>query len=232
VSITTRATGPDDQAASWISDPATSEAEIARRGLTGWPQLAAAMARTPKGPVLLTAITGALTDARGRGLIYGRWAPNIEAARIVMAGLLAEPELTAQHLAALAGVYVLGHEFVTAVVTHRNVDPVTVVDALWGRSAAVASAATAAGAGTLPLAVVWARRFHPDSDYRSRLRRRRIRAEVYATAARWESWAGGQQGRVEFLIGHYLEFAVESDPVAEAGLLAAGDALFAAPVKG
>jgi len=183
------------------------------------------MIRTPKGPALLTALTDALGDALGDGLIYGRWAPNTTAARAVMGALLAEPELTAKHLAALAGISVLGNEFTTALVTHPNIEAAIVVDTLWYRAGWIAATATGE-TGMLPLAVAWTRRFHSDLDYHRRLRRRRIRAQAQATATRWEHWAVGQQPRIEFLARNYLQFVTEAD------LLSAGDALFAPPAQG
>lgn len=225
MSTTTRATEPQDHGATWITDPATTEDGIARRGIRGWTHLAAAMTRTPKGPVLLSALVKALTYETANGPTY----TEPDACRI-MDQLLSEPDLGAKHLAALAGVRMLaGAQFVTDLVTHPNTSPETVVDTLWGRHASFAKPCVEAGAGALPLAVVWAQRHHASGEYHSCLRRRRIRNEIYATATRWNTWADGQPGKIDFLASHWHDFRDEADPDAETNLLAAGDALFAAP---
>jgi len=198
------------------------EVTIARLGIHTVAEMDAAMARNPKGPVLLGALLDFFTDA-GAGL--GLDDHIVE--------LLAEPALTAPHLASATTVMYRRHgpayaRLAAAICSHRLASPHTIIGALWNAQAPLHQDIARARGDLLPVATGWVRRTEPDDTGYANVRELAAGAKgalIADTAATWSRWAGTAPARTAFLIASCGAFDTCEQ------LLAAGAAVTAAPAR-
>ena len=210
----------DDDRRARLADPATPETVIARLGIHTVAELGAAMARNPKGPVLLGALLDFFADA-GAGL-------RIDDHIIELIG---EPALNAEHLATATTVMYRRHgpayaRLAAAICCHALASPHTVIGALWNAPTALCQDVARARGDLLPAATGWVRLTEPDdTDYATvrELAAGPKGALIKNTAALWSAWTGTDPARFTFLITSCGSFDTCEQ------LLAGGAAITAAP---
>lgn len=191
-----------------VADPSTPEASIAKLGIRTVAELDAAMARTPKGQVLLGALFDFFADAdAGLGLDS------------YIVDLIAEPALTSQHLATATTVMHRRHgpayaRLAAAICTYPLASPHAIIGALWNASPPLHQDIARTRADLLPVAVCWVRHTAgDDTGYANQA------AMITDTARTWAHWAGDSPARTAFLIASSAAFTDQD------ALLAAGDAV-------
>ena len=200
----------------------TPEVTIAKFGIHTAAELDAAMARTPKGPVLLSALLDFFTDA-GAGLGLDNY----------IVELLAEPALTALHLATATTIMYRRDgpayaRLAAAICCHRLASPHVIIGAMWDAPPSLRQDIARARGDLLPVAVGWVRRTDGDETGYANVRELAAGAKgalIMDTADLWARWAGTDPGRTAFLITSSATFADQEE------LLAAGDAVAAAPAR-
>jgi len=198
------------------------EVTIAKLGIHTVAELNAAMARNPKGPILLSALLDFFTDA-GAGL---RIDDHI-------VELLAEPALTALHLATAATVM---HRrggpayarLAVAICCHRLASSSAIIGAMWDAPPSLRQDIARARGDLLPVATGWVRRTDGDETGYANVRELAAGlkgALIMDTADLWARWAGTDPGRTAFLIASSGAFDTCEQ------LLAAGAGVTAAPAR-
>ena len=205
-----------------LAHPSVTEADIAAAGIHTVAGLDAAMSRSPKGPVLLRALIGALTTGQD-------WPAEARQQRIrLLTTLLSEhPELPLEYLRATRPALALwaspGYAgFVTALATHPGADAALVVNAVWGASSDVATAVARTRGDLLSVAACWIRAKTARKVFSDKATAAQVGVAA-ATAATWAAWAGTDPDRRAFLINCWDEFADQDT------MLAAGAAMCAPP---
>jgi len=206
-----------------LAHPSVTEADIRDVGIHTVAGLDAAMSRTPKGPILLRTLIGALTTGRD-------WPAETRQHRITMlATLLTEhPELPLEYLRATRPALILwaspGYaDFVTALAAHPGADAQLVVSAVWNATAEVAAQLARTRGDLLPTAACWIRPKTATRPGWSPPPGTDLVALAVATAATWAAWAGTNPERRTFLINCWDEFTDQNT------MLAAGAAISASP---
>jgi len=202
------------------TDPATPAAAILSGGITDSVAFAAVLGRANKSRILLGELTTYAIDDAYR---------NRDAHSATMMSLLGAPDLPAGDLAAVAA-FLRFHgpartPLLMAVCTHPNAAVGTLISVTWRATDQQCAQVAKATASVLPTALAWVRARSGElatvgrepTDYQVRV--------VRDTSDRWAGWVGADQGRRSFLQASSSDFTVEAD------MLAAGEALLAAPVR-
>ena len=204
-----------------LAHPSVTEADIRDVGIHTVAGLDAAMSRTPKGPILLRTLIGALTTGHA-------WPAAAKHRCSMLATLLTEhPELPLGYLQATQPALVRrtspGYPaFVTALATHPGADAELVISAVWNAPTDVAAQVARTRGDLLSIAACWVR----PKTVRQYCSSRTTPAEtalIVAAAATWAAWAGTNPDRTAFLINCWDEFTDQDS------MLAAGEAVCASP---
>ena len=205
-----------------FAHPSVSEADIAAAGIHTRANLDAAMGRTPKGPILLRTLIGALT-------VGHTWPAADQARYVMLTTLLTEhPELTPENLRAMRPALVRsaapGHaEFVTTLASHPSADAALVVRAVWNATAEVAAQVARTRGDLLSIAACWVRPKTATRRGWTAPPGTGLVALAVSTATTWAAWAGTNPDRRAFLINCWNEFTDQDS------MFAAGEAVCAPP---